>query len=222
MPSRTRRVLLIGGTIVVALGLTGAVFKFGPLVSYAIANPTYDAPEGAPSVAFLGDSYVEGSLRDSGPRSQWADLISKDQAWDQHDFASGGSGFLTRGRDGSLFIERVPAISALDPEIVIVAGGLNDAVAGFEDGASATLTMLRGELPSAQIVVLSTFSPDGPPSADDIAKSESLKNAAAAIDAEFIDVLDIFTGHSDLIGADGEHPTDDGHKHITESVLAGL
>lgn len=180
-----------------------------------LAALTGCGPSG-PEVAVIGDSYVDGSTRDSG--TQWHEMIAEERGWAVKDFASGGSGYVAAGSDDKVFGDRVAAVIEEDPAAVVVSGGFNDPLgSAFETAVASTLKRLREGLPETPISVLSVFDPEGQPDVT-TEKNAVIQAAAEHIDATYVDVSDVFDGHPELIGGDGVHPNDAGHEAIAATV----
>lgn len=125
--------------------------------SIAAASETrHDAVIGTgPVVAVIGDSYSMGTGLDD-PRTSWASRLDGRVVVD----GFGGSGFSAGASpcQGVAFPRRVPRALSLEPELVVVQGGLNDFDVPDDQlraGAQEVLRLLRGR----QSVVI------GPPSA---------------------------------------------------------
>jgi lysophospholipase L1-like esterase len=216
-------VLLVVGVAGLVAGTTyGFVRPDDATISRAAAAESGQSGQ-APVVAFLGDSYTGGSDMDSGDGHRWPELLSHALGWEEADFAIGGSGYTTAGAQpmANRFIDRVPDIVAAAPDMVVVAGGANDAAAApgeFRAAVDTVLATLSSQLPDTTIVVLSPFWRTEPPAVV-IRMRDALHASATAVDAYFIDVSDLFSGDGRrFIGADGVHPTDEGHRFIANVV----
>lgn len=186
------------------------------------AAPTLTTPPVLPSVAFLGDSYVEGSNQDAG--SQFPDIISARKNWNEIMLGEAGSGYVTAGKRGTTFAQRVQAAIDSKPVMVIVSGGFNDKdVAALPAAVTDVLTRLRDGLPGVPVVVLSNFVPGGTPTAIQSQKHAIIEQAAKDAGVTFIEVSDLFTDTTSyMIGEDKTHPTAMGHQRIAEYVMAHL
>lgn len=211
-----------------ALLLTGCAHTPAPVservaAAYATgtAVPTMTAIPDAPVVAFLGDSYVEGSRMDIG--KQFPDLLSTKFGWDQVMLGEGGSGYTKEGNKGTTFADRAPLAIGPDVDMVVVSGGYNDsAIWSLTQNSQAILGSIRHGMPKTKMVVLSNFVPSGNPSERDIQKRDILADSAERVGATFIDVTALFKDRHDLIGADKTHPTDAGHQFIAEYLATRL
>jgi lysophospholipase L1-like esterase len=202
--------------------LTTAGIVAGLLLAASLASQ--GSPEAPRSIAFLGDSYTGGSAMDSGESARWPALVSDELELKPLIFAEGGSGYVNPGQNGGNFADQLPLLVAEDPDVVVVAGGLNDLSrlstdAGPVHGAASDLIFeLRQELPSAEIVILSPFD-HGAPRALLIDLGDHLRAAANAVGADYVDVLHVLDEEGRLVGVDGVHPTDAGHRAIASYLL---
>ena len=194
------------------------------------ASPETLAP--APLLAFLGDSLTVGvgAPVDRGYAWQTAELLGWPIA--VVDGVS-GSGFLAPG-GGLPMPDRVDAVVAAGPDVVVVAGGTNDVFGAYDPAdvqaaASALLTDLRAGLPDATVVVLGPF----PTSLEEVAAPsptrDAVRAAAEAGGAEFVDAVEIVasvvTSDADwdrYVSADGLHPNEVGYGVLAGALAARL
>jgi lysophospholipase L1-like esterase len=183
----------------------------------------------------LGDSFTEGAggSRNGGyviPAGNAAGLDARPSGVGATGIVAdhGGLGGRKAFRD-RLSTDVIP----FDPEVVVIAGGLNDAPL-IEDG-SLTLAQYRAEydaliadiktgLPDAKIVVLGPFSPGSPTNRPSLIDIRDVNRAAAqAAGVPFIDVF-YFDDEdkSSYINADGVHPNDAGYEYLGEKLGADL
>ena len=97
--------------------------------------------------------------------------------------------------------------------------------AAIDKAADTVIDRLHRALPDAVLVVIAPIWPTGSPPARCLDLRNHLRQKAASVGAIFIDPLagKWFAGSSRrLIGPDGIHPTDAGHRHIAALVLAHL
>jgi lysophospholipase L1-like esterase len=114
------------------------------------------------------------------------------------------------------------------PDAVVVAAGHND----FNWSRSATaaaadhaIMRIHRSLPHALLVVVGPIWQSGRPPASLVALRDHLRRVAATVGALFIDPIAErwFAGsRHGLIGADGIHPTDRGHRFMASRILADL
>ena len=97
---------------------------------------------GAEKVVVLGDSYAAGNgLAD---RSQgWATLLGRAEGWDETVAAVGGTGFVNPGPcGGQTFAQRFSDPASLNPDLMVIEGGLNDAGSDPRDVQNAANSLL--------------------------------------------------------------------------------
>lgn len=190
------------------------------------------APAAISSVAFIGDSYAAGTGA-SEPAKRWTSLVSSANGWTETNLGHPRTGYLRSGTQppctapGSCppFTDVVEQAVAAQPQLVIVTGGANDLA---EDPAAAaaavtkTLTDLRTGLPNATIVVVHPWwdMRDANPAL--ATYTETIKTAAAAINATFADTGQPLVGHVDLVTSDGLNANDAGHAALAAAVTGAL
>jgi hypothetical protein len=143
--------------------------------------------------------------------------------WDVWPSGLGGTGYTQPGAFVA-FQARVQAdVIANSPDVVVVAGGLNDDLAGLGDAAALLYSTIRAGLPSARLIVLSPWAPR---SIDVAAKTAALAAAAANAGALYVDTTSWYTGNGDAAGPNGSgnsdiyvgpdqtHPTQGGHDYL--------
>jgi lysophospholipase L1-like esterase len=196
--------------------------------STAVARPPTPVAGGRVNIAALGDSYTGGSAMDSGPPAEWPALLSRDFPWTVTPYALGGTGFVTQhGEPDTVFAGRVDSIISARPDVVIIAGGHNDAGQPPERVRSAALnvvTRLRAGLPVATLVIIGVFWPgEAPPNV--IAVDDCLQQVAQDTGSPFADPLRegwLSGPDQRLIGSDGVHPTDEGHAVLARRIADAL
>ena len=151
-----------------------------------------------PKVAVLGDSFAEG-VDTSHWYTGFGDRLGQYCAWrDVNMSGYGGTGYLADnpgGIYGALtFRDRLQKdIIDAAPDIVIVAGGLNDqggyVEATFETEADLLFDAIMTGLPDCALIVLGPFWPDGEPVANDIKVRDSIREKSLPYARLFIDNL---------------------------------
>ncbi|MGY2080191.1 SGNH/GDSL hydrolase family protein [Modestobacter sp. SYSU DS0657] len=197
----------------------------GPGVTGTIVGPTTVSE--ATTVAFLGDSYTEGvgSSDGAGYVSSTAHALGIVPIV----FAEGGTGYVNPGDDPgeSTYGERVAAVVAAKPDVVVVQGGTNDHAAPAEriaDAASAVFAGLRAGLPDAVLVVLGPVNPPDLPREAVREVDAALAAAAEASDAVYIDALgEGWLEPADVhFGVGDTHPNDRGYSELADRLVADL
>lgn len=126
------------------------------------AAPTVIAPAAlalpdAPRVLIFGDSWTYGSAA-ALPTLGYAYVVGQRLGWETTVDGVRGSGYLKPGLDGGSFGDRIAALDpALDPDLVIIEGSINDRrmpSTGYREAVSAAWDALSALYPEAAIVVL--------------------------------------------------------------------
>ncbi|WP_336631286.1 MULTISPECIES: SGNH/GDSL hydrolase family protein [unclassified Microbacterium] len=195
---------------------------------------TYSAPVATPNptasganrlrVVTIGDSLMSGYGLDLG--QAWPTLLANKQHVTLTNLACGGMGFVVSGDCGTPYSGLVPALAALQPDVVIVQASSNDFGEDPDDVRAETITTvqeMREAAPAALIVGLSTIWNDEDDLPDEVAStSEDLSDAIALVDGIFIDVGQPLQDHPSWMQDDDIHPTARGQQSIEETVRAKL
>jgi lysophospholipase L1-like esterase len=208
---------------VVPTSSPGTPARPGALASVAPVR----APIAHDLAVFLGDSYTSGYLGVGEGPDGWPAIVSGSAGWRMVNLAEPGIGFVNPGWTTPVRTQVAEAVR-LEPDVVVLAAGHNDEHYGTDRTARAADTVLDElgvGLPGAVLVVIGPIWYDGGPVATIVALRDHLRARTAATGALFIDPIAgrWFAGSNhQLIGADGVHPTNAGHRHIARLVLAAL
>jgi len=187
-----------------------------------------DTPPTQAVAAFLGDSYTTGYNGAGLGPAGWPAIVSASIHLRLLNRAVAGTGFINPGWTAQPIRTRVAAVVAANPRIVFLVGGHNDrrfAGAATDRAADVVIDRLHRALPDTILVVVGPIWSNGDPPLSLRRLRDHLRRKAAAVRALFIDPLDggWFAGSAGrLIGPDGIHPTDAGHRHIAHLVLRAL
>jgi len=183
-------------------------------------------------VLVFGDSWVYGSAA-TVPTLGFAYRLADELGVETVVDGVRGSGYLKPGIDGPAYGERIDALDpALDPDLIIVEGSINDRKAypeGYRDAVTAAWDALEARYPEAEIVILGPSPQVLPVQSATRSIDADLGELAAArgwwyispiaedwiTDANYLDVID--TGP---IGRD--HPSDDGHAYLAQRVADAI
>ncbi|TFD47312.1 SGNH/GDSL hydrolase family protein [Cryobacterium frigoriphilum] len=234
--------------------LTVAFYAMNSATPTPAANPVGDAASSdsaagdtaAPvQVAVIGDFYTECSTTDDCTDANTPGTLAAELGWNLHFFTAPGSGYVNAEGGASTFGDRVDAVIASQPGVVIVQGGRNDRYFLDELPAAATdaLTRLKAGLPSADIIVIG---PSAEPSTRgvstaDIAAGSATASAMLPLLAESARILSQATEASGAelfidpiaegwfddvdaasISPDSVYATPEGHAYIIERLLPHL
>jgi lysophospholipase L1-like esterase len=179
-------------------------------------------------ILVIGDSYTAGSTQGGVASLSWPRVMV--EALHAHGLdvtldvdAEGGSGYAKPGRQRNTFPQLVRRSVTAETDLVVFLGSRNDTApkAALEAAAVDAFTAVRAVAPGARLLVI------GPPWVDDrvpaylLADRDAVAAATAQVGGGFVDPLaeGWFSGGSGaLIGADGVHPTDAGHRHMAELI----
>jgi lysophospholipase L1-like esterase len=203
--------------------------------SSAVAASLPPAPltidDGARVLVF-GDSWVYGSAA-SDPTLGFAYRLADELGVETVVDGVRGSGYLKPGLDGPAYGERIAALDpALDPEVIIVEGSINDRrlyPTGYRDAVTSAWDALQTRYTDAEIVILGPAPQVLPVEKSTREIDADLAELAAArgwwyvspiaedwiTDANYLDVID--TGP---VGRN--HPTTSGHAYLAQRLADDL
>jgi lysophospholipase L1-like esterase len=180
------------------------------------------------TAVFLGDSYTSG-WHGAGIGSRgWPRIVDAARGWETVNLAVPGTGFLNPGWTDQPIGSLVGRAARAHPDVIVLAGGHNDSrwsAAATARAADAVIDRLRRAAPDAVLVIVAPIWANGSPPRRCLDLRDHLRRKAAAVGAVFVDPLADrwFAGSSHrLIGPDGIHPTDAGHRYIADRILEGL
>ena len=231
--------LLAGVVLTVAVAAAAAALLLGGTgrsLPPSLLPPLEEPPTiaaGDTAAVFLGDSYTQG-WGASEPDRRWSALVAHDAGWVEVNQGQGGTGFVaTSGLGGCglvycpTYLERVPDVIAVHPDVVVIAGGQNDLTALAADpdavraAVDATYDQVRDGLPQARIVAVGPSTAQ-PGNALIVELDGWVRAAAARVGAEYLSLIDPPVIDQESVAPDGVHVTDAGHRAIAERVLAGI
>jgi lysophospholipase L1-like esterase len=175
---------------------------------------------GDPTIAALGDSYTQG-LGLSGPEVAWPAALGERLGAEVVVDGVGSTGFTTAGL---CYLAEVSYGERLesdppDADIVVVQGGVNDALLGRPEAVAEAAAGVLGRLRDARTVVV--VGPPPVPAAEpsDIATVDAaLRQACDDAGRVYVPLLDAGVELLD----DRVHPTVSGQQRIAELVAAAI
>lgn len=210
-----------GMLIAVALVISGGGWAVATSLSREASPQStrtpWTPPPPDPIITIIGDSYTEGSGENTGP--EWPALINIDA--DLQILACGGTGYVATNDEvcpGTTFVTNAAKITN-DAEVVVFFGSRND----FGRDASAAFreafNLSRERAPQAELIVVGPAWTSANVPESGLVYRDQLQAVAVEFGATWVDPLaeGWFFDNPELIGADGVHPTDEGHAY-----LAGL
>ncbi len=91
----------------------------------------------------------------------------------------------------------------------------------MQAAAEEAYRSVQAENAEAPLLVIGPPWVDGSPPASQLRNRDAVRAAAATVGAIFVDPLaeGWFADRPELIGADGVHPTDEGHRYMADLIL---
>ena len=172
----------------------------------------------------MGDSFTEYP-------EGFAYWLGKYMNWDIWASGSGGTGYVNPGATGRVnFLDRiVNDVIANNPDVVIMAGGINDIynTTGQRDSFNANfsqcLDSLSLQLPTKRVYVVGAWQPDGNPNASKLVQWSQMRQISLNKGYPYIDNTTWMTGDRGdsatgnaywYTGSDGTHPSDLGAQYL--------
>jgi lysophospholipase L1-like esterase len=197
--NRRRTVLVAVGALIIILGAVGG----GVLVKKQLDNDRncesvtdwvesrgdlLQVGDGVKKVAILGDSYAAGDLLPDRTQG-WVYKLAESQDWTGLVDGVGYTGFINGGFCGDQpYASRAAAITAANPDLLIIEGGLNDAGKSSDEVKAAARDLL-GQFESVPQVVI--VGPVNAPAREGLAAVDAgLAEATSASSRQYVSALD--------------------------------
>lgn len=189
---------------------------------------TYSYGEQFLNLEIIGDSFTGGSEMGGNGDKGWAKLVQNGYPGPGKALLNliteGGAGYATQGLFKHTLPEDYAAQEVRGQDVVVVFAGLNDSQgdpATVGPAASKLYAAIKVDSPNATLIVVGAAWPRLTPPAYALTIRDQIKAAAAQAGAQFIDPIadGWFEGpdHA-LIGSDGTHPVDAGHKYMADKL----
>jgi lysophospholipase L1-like esterase len=179
-------------------------------------------------IAVIGDSYTTGTAEGG-----WGPACWTSRAWQRLSSlglpiaadvaAEGRAGYGVPGDRGSIFKDLTGRAVKPDDVLVVLFGSRNDQ--GVDPGLLAdrvreTFDLAHRLAPTAGFLVIGPPWPTADVPEPILRVRNVLGAAARAAGADFVDPIGgrWFVGRPDLIGTDGVHPNDAGHKYLADKI----
>lgn len=179
-------------------------------------------------VAVIGDSFTSGSSEGGVGPNGWPALARKSLGDENIDIdiryaPEGGAGYAAVGNYGGVFGDQVDAVVGIASDLVVFFGSTNDGVAPPDELRTAVgddLARAKALAPNAKLLVIGPTWPTPEPPAEMVGARDILRDQATAAGAVFVDPLAErwIAEAPQMIGGDGIHPTDEGHKYLAEKI----
>lgn len=220
----TRKPVLVAAIVAVVLAAGGGgAYTVRRVVMEAQACETVKAQvadtgliskvtDGSPTVVVLGDSYSVGAGLDDRTKA-WPTLAGKAEGLATHVAGVGGTGFVNQGPcGGQSFGQRVRDVLALEPDTLIIAGGVNDSdsTPGEVQASATAVLRLTASVPTVIVV-----GPANAPAKDNLpAIDAALAEATEASGRKYISAL----GWELEYQPDRLHPTEAGQAVYARNI----
>lgn len=181
-------------------------------------------------VLFIGASYTAGLGADPATDG-YAYVIGREPGWRTQVYGVAGTGFLNPGpQGGQTFAERLVHIPTRPrPDLIVFQCGRNDVsypAAQLRAAVIETANLARQRFGSAQLVFLGPIPAHVPVPPDQLAAAATLRSAAAAAKAVFINPIEqgwiTPTNEDRYVGHVPAHPDNDGYAYIAARLLTDL
>ncbi len=211
--------------VVLAATVVSAGCSAGVPASDAAPPSHRAAADGRPvPVAIIGDSLTAGTDAGGLDGANWTAIMARKATAAGLPLqlavsAHSGSGYLTAGGEGTTFLSEARRIVTADDRVVIVFGSCNDN-ADVTAVAEATFSAIERNAPNAKVIAISP-PPRGSAVSPNLARlGIEIRMAAARKNVTFVDSVrdGWFCDRVDLIGADGWHPNDAGHRYLADKI----
>ncbi|WP_170180897.1 SGNH/GDSL hydrolase family protein [Microbacterium sediminis] len=194
--------------------------------------PSPEEASDLPRVLVFGDSWTVGSAA-TAPSGGYAYRVADIAGWDTIVNGESGSGYLKEGRAGNTFGERIARLDpALDPDVVIIQGSINDrrqGAAGYRKAVQAAWDDLAATYPEATIVVLGPAPQVLPIEAATLRIDQDLAELAAAREWPYVSPIaehwitdDNYLEVIDTSERGADHPSDAGHLYLAQRVAEAV
>ncbi len=178
-------------------------------------------------VLVIGDSWTYGQAADV-PTDGYAYVLGRTMGWDVTVAGVRGSGYLRPGLDGGSFGDRIAALDpALDPDLVIVQGSINDRElypVGYRTAVDRAWDALASIFPDAHVLVVGPAPQVLPVETNTASIDGDLAELAAARGWTYISPIGeewITTANYGAVidsGAGRQHPSTAGHAYLAERL----
>jgi lysophospholipase L1-like esterase len=207
--------------VAIVLAAAGLLITLGPWAA-AAQPPSLRAVAGQPLVAFLGDSWTAGAGAEG--RRGYVVRTAQRLGWGYANLGVGGSGYSVPGPHHSPFADRIAELAALDPDVVVVQGSLNERHStpeALRPAAVRTLAQLRAVLgPETPVLVVGASYNPGTDDATIDWINAAVGEAAQRAGLPFVNPAhEGWTDPADpALWADTIHPDDRGHQLVADHL----
>jgi lysophospholipase L1-like esterase len=191
---------------------------------------TYAPDDFHRKVVVIGDSFTDGT--DEGGRGAqgwpalvWNRLEAQGLSIEPTVDATGGSGYVSPGPSDLTFLDEIKRSVTAEDDLVVMFGGTNDSGLPVDDlmaAAQKAIEAVQSRAPSASVIMVGPVWPESNPSTSVVAVNEALRAVALSEGVRYVDAIgeQWLAATPELIGPDGVHPTDGGHRYLADRLGA--
>jgi hypothetical protein len=220
----------------VALSVVLAVLALQPVsrgdpITRSAPLPTITPVPSAPTAVFLGGSTTNGAGA-SGRAERWPSLVASAKGWEEINLAVRGADLLYGIKPKTCadaqcptYEEVVARTVALDPPVVVVAGGEGESAPEASVAVTtieSAFTALRVGLPGSTLIIVGPSALGGVSDRRAVALDRVVHNAATSVGATYINLLEPNVLDPSMVASDGVGLNDAGHAAIASRVTAAL
>jgi lysophospholipase L1-like esterase len=191
-----------------------------PLTSMSTsASPTHQAADPKTVVAFLGDDWTSG-VGASKNDKRFTTLLTTDLHVIERNFGVDGTGYAKSSASGGAYADRVAAVAAANPSVIIVSGGRNDT---SDDGDTAAqqakqlFTTLHAKLPNAVLIAIAPMWGDSDEPPELVALATAIRKGVTEAGGTYLEIADPIHNHANFM-ADDADPDDNGYAAIASAL----
>ena len=223
-----RKYLLVVGAVVVAAVIVVSIFaatNTRPKMEAVIFEPHTGSSF---TIAVIGDSWSAGAGSDSNTSfSSFGTIATRQLGVKGVIFAARGTGYTTTSTAGRVYSERLARVAAVEPDLVVVQGSVNDArqspAEAVGSASKQLFSDLKAVLPGAVIVATGPMDAPITVPAETAASSAAIRASALAEGVHFIDpVAEGWLPLDDALFSDGLHPNQAGYDLIGARLAEDL
>ena len=179
-----------------------------------------------PLLQMFGDSYPSGQNGAGLGVKNFGAILAAHLQSDYDNRSIGGTGYVNNA-GGNTFLAQANAYASSSATTTMFFGSLNDqtlSAATVQANATSAYNKVKTTAPGTNLVVIGPQWPNSARPSNLMGIRTAVQNAATAAGATWIDPLNAqwFDAHPELIGPDGWHPTDAGHRYISRLIALVL
>ena len=180
------------------------------------------------TIAVIGDSWSAGAGSDTNTSfSSFGKVATQQLGVTGVIFAARGTGYASVSSAGGVYRERIGRVAAVQPDLVVVQGSVNDTRTSTPDAVRAASKQLFAELRETlpNTVIVATGPMDAPLTdpAETLASSAAIRASALEAGVDFIDpIAGTWLPQDADLFSDGLHPNQAGYNLIGTALADAL